>query len=302
MHQNFYEINETISKSLQENKPFSLIRIDNTAGYIIHCLSKGVVPSSEFWNVNTLVEANVVPSSLDYHSQVVIPKTLDIMENCDILGFVDVSGDISKDNNFLNQFPDKPLFFDFLALDPGALLGYSDYQIEHPWTESLAGKKVLVVSSHANSIKEQWKNIDNVWGDNRAKIVPFELVDAISTPFHPAIDDRQYENCNTFEDLIQITKDRIDQYDYDVLLTGVTTQSPFYAEHAKQRGKVGIQTGATIQLFFGVLGGRWAHLNAPLYVNWRKMFNEHWKYPLDIDQPQGRNKIRFLETAQAYWR
>jgi hypothetical protein len=266
MHQNFYEINETISKSLQENKPFSLIRIDNTAGYVMQSYHNGVSPSEEFINEFVLVQGGIVPSTIEYYSKVIIPKTIEVMKDCDILGFVDVAGQIAKDSQFLSQFPNKPLFFDFLALDPGALLGYSDYQIDHPWTESLVGKKVLVVSSHANSIKEQWKNIDNIWGDKRAKIAPFELVDAISTPYHPLLDNRQYRNCNNFEDLVQITKDRIDEYDYDVLLTGVTTQSPFYAEHAKQRGKVGIQTGATIQLFFGILGGRWAHLNAPLYI------------------------------------
>jgi hypothetical protein len=303
MHQNFQEINDTLSAYLDRGEPFSAIRIDNTAGYIMRSFFRGIQPSAEFFNNYSLIQGGIVPSDTEYYSHVIIPKTLNIMKQCDILGFVDVSGEIKKDFEFLSEFPNKPIFTDYFVLDPGGLLGYSPSgYLERPWTESLAGKKVLVVSSHANTIKEQWKNIDNIWGNNRKKIAPFELVDAISTPFHPALDDRQYENCNSFEDLVRITNDRIDQYDYDILLTGVTTQSPFYAQHAKERGKIGIQTGATIQLFFGILGGRWGHLNVPGYKPWQNMYNEYWKYPLDVDQPKWIDKIASSETAQAYWR
>ena len=150
------------------------------------------------------------------------------MKDCDILGFVDLSEETRKNQKFLNQFPNKDLFFDYEILDPGYILGYSKFgDLENPWTEKLKGKKVLVISSHANTILEQWKNIDKIWGEDRNKIVPFELVGCIKTPFHPAIDDRQYDNCDSFEDLVEITKSKIDEYDYDVLLTGVTTQSPF---------------------------------------------------------------------------
>lgn len=300
MHKNFFEVNDLISEYLQSGKPFSCLRIDNTSGYVMHCLDRGILPSSEWYNPYALVEGGVVPASTEYGLNVVYPRTVEEMKKTDILGFVDISGDIKRDTKFLSNFPNSEKFFDFWIMDPGSLLGLSPFgHLANPWSQYLAGKKVLVLSSHANSIKQQWSKIDLIWGENRNKIAPFELVDAISTPYHPAIDDRQYPNCSDFESLVQITKNRIDQYDYDVLLTGISTQSPFYAEHAKQRGKVGIQTGGTIQLFFGLLGGRWVH-GAP-YAKWHSMFNEHWMYPLDIDKPQRKADIKFLESSHAYW-
>ena len=146
--------------------------------------------------------------------------------------------------------------------------------------------------------------MDSVWGDKKNKILPFELVDAISTPYHPDLDDRQYMNCSDFMDKIEITKNIIDEYDYDVLLTGVTCQSPFYAQHAKDSGKVGIQTGGTIQLFFGIVGNRWVHVPPPSpgVPKWNEMFNENWIWPMQVDEPQRKHKIDGSEAGFAYWR
>lgn len=299
---NFVEINDLIGQKLKDNESFSCLRIDNTASYVIHCLKNGKIPLSEVYNQNTMIESGVYPTSLEYAFSIVYPKTVEIMKSCDILGFVDISGETRRDENYLSLFGEKPMFVDYEIMDPGALTGRSHFgSLENPWTKYLKGKKVLVISSHANTIKEQWKKIDSIWGNERELIAPFELVDCIKTPFHPAIDDRQYPNCNSFEDLIQTTKDIIDTYDYDVLLTGATTQSPFYAEHAKQRGKVGIQTGGVIQIFFGILGKRWEINYNSYYPNGSHMFNTAWTYPLAIDEPQKIDHIRQLEFSYAYW-
>jgi len=302
MIKNFFEINQLVSDKLKNNESFSMLRIDNTATYVTNCLHKGQRPVYEFFNENTMIEAGVYPSSLEYAFSTVYPKTVEIMKSCDILGFVDISHQTRNDKDFLDMFGDKTIYFDMEIVDPGALTGRSVFgELNDPWTKYLKGKKVLVISSHANSILHQWNNIDNIWGKERDNIVPFELVGCIKTPFHPLVDDRQYPNCNNFEEVVEHTKSIIDQYDYDVLITGVTTQSPFYVEHAKQKGKVGIQTGGIIQLFFGIKGKRWEINYNAYYPNGSNMFNEHWIYPLRLDEPQKINEIRHLETSYAYW-
>jgi hypothetical protein len=303
MINDFCDTNMLISEALQSNKPFSLIRIDNTASYVLKCLYNNQFPIEQYYNTNTLIESGIYPTEVSYSFNTVIPKTIDVMKKSDILGFVDISDSICTDVDFLSQFPNKPLFFNYWILDAGCLVGYSEFgKLENPWTKYLKGKRVLVVSSHAKTILQQWENIDKIWGDKKDQIVPFELVDAISTPFHPAIDSRQYANCNNFEDLVNITKSRIDQYDYDVLLTGVTTQSPFYADHAKNSGKVGIQLGGAIQMLFGILGEKWVINYNAYYNSPERLFNEHWIYPLKEDEPQRKSEISFLETSYAYWK
>lgn len=301
MQIDFFEANDRLIKLIESNDPFSVLRIDNTAGYVMDCLDKGQLPSQQFFNEQTLLECGC-PHDIDYMFNKVYPDTIAPMANSDLLGFVDVSGDIKR-GSFIKQFGDKPMFFhkDASVLDPGALLGYYSAigKVEDPWTSRLKGKRVLVISTHAESIKDQWRNIDLVWGSDRNKIVPFELVDCITTPYHPQMDDRQIPGCDTWDSIVDYTKTLIDQYEYDVLLTSVTTQSPFYADHAKRQGKIGIQTGGTLQLFFGVLGHRWTRQG--VYNEWHAMFNNNWTYPLDIDKPKFKDKFSHLETTYAYW-
>lgn len=301
MQIDFFEANNRIIKLIETSDPFSVLRIDNTAGYVMDCLDKGQLPVSEFFNEQTLMECGC-PHDLNYMFNTVYPDTIKTMFNSDLLGFVDVSGEI-RTSNLIKQFGDKPLFYhkDAAILDPGGLMGYYSVvgKVEDPWTSRLKGKKVLVISTHAESIKAQWKNIDLIWGKDRNKIVPFELVDCIRTPYHPLMDDRQISGCDTWESIVDHTKKLIDSYDYDILLTSVTTQSPFYADHAKQNGKIGIQTGGTLQLFFGVLGQRWTKIG--VFNEWHAMFNNHWAYPLTVDRPKFANKFPHLETTYAYW-
>lgn len=300
MHKNIYEINDIISNALKKGDPCSILRVCNTTGYVMHCMFNNRPIMREFFDYKHLIEFGITPHSLEYALFVVMKNSFELLKKSDILGFVDIDGSISRDLNFLSNFPDRPIYFDYDVMDPAVLLGHSRYgHIQNPWTEQLANKKVLVLSSHANTINEQWKNIDAIWGENRKKIAPFDLVGVINTPFHPAIDDRQYKDCDNFMKLVEITNKRIDEYDYDVLITGINTQSPFYCQHAKESGKIGIQVGGTVQLFFGILGNRW--VDAPQYRSWHNMFNEHWKYPLKIDEPQKKHEIRDLEASYAYW-
>ena len=299
MHKNVYETNQILSDILKKGEPSSVLRICNTLGYVMQCLYTNQPINPQYFNLNHFIETGIFPVSMEYAISV-MQNTFEIMQKSDVLGFVDISKDISRDHNFLSLFPNRPLFFHSEVMDPGVLFGNSGFgEIENPWTEQLAGKKVLVLSSHIHTINEQWKNIDAIWGENKSKIVPFELAGVINTHFHPMVDDRQYPNCEDLMTSIEITKQKIDQYDYDVLLSGIATQSPFFCQHAKERGKIGIHVGGSLQLFFGILGNRWT--KAPCYNTWHNMFNEHWKYPLKIDEPQGKTNMNHLEFSSAYW-
>ena len=305
MRLDFLGTNELLSDKLQSGKPFSCLRIDNTAGYVLDCIFKNIPISPAFYSNSTLIEGGVYPTNMEYGINVVQKETFKIMEKADILGFVDISNEI-RNGPLSHHFDDKPRFFnpEFYVMDPGALLGYAQarFGLEKPsipWTSYLKNKKVLVISTHVESIKQQWKQIDKVWGDKKDLIAPYELVDVIRSPYHPSMDDRQPENCETWLDSIEHIKKIIDGYDYDVLLAGCTTSAPFYVQHAKERGKVGIQTGGAIQLHFGVYGYRWTKV--PGHSEWHKMFNEHWIYPLKIDEANNRLLYPNLEVNFAYW-
>jgi hypothetical protein len=260
-------------------------------------------PNRNFLTNNTLVEYGIFPFDVDFVLQDTFPRIIDTIPRCDLLGLVDVgrAESLIPAESFTTTYPDKDMFSgkQFAILDPGAILGVSEFEkLQDPWTKYLKGKRVLVISTHVNSIWTQWKKIDKVWGSNRDTIAPFELVDVIRSPYHPAYDTRQFINCNNWYDTINVIKEKVDRCNYDVLFSGSSGSSPFYVDHAKRMGKIGIQIGGSIQLFFGILGGRWDSTEA--YKNWNQIFNEHWIRPLDSDKPNSRNKFAF-ETNFAYW-
>lgn len=300
----FYEVNDLISQKLNEGNPFSCLRIDNTMGYIMDTFHKNELPVQQFFNQGTFLEGGIYPIDPHYYRDQLIPVVTECMHDSDILGFVDISGEILR-CGYLDQFDsNKPKFagksWDFLVMDPGALLGYSSFgEVKNPWPMSLKGKKVLVISTHKETILKQWENIDKIWGDRKDLIAPFELVDVIRSPYHPMMDDRQYDGFDTFLDSVEYIKGLIDTYDYDVLLAGCTASAPMYCKHAKSKGKMAIQTGGTIQLFFGILGTRWTKQD--VYKSWAPMYNEHWIYPLEVDEASKRKDMTFLETNYAYW-
>jgi hypothetical protein len=309
MQTDFHTINKLIADKLDSGEPFSVIRIDNTAGHVIDCRLRGEYPSGEHYHERSLVEGGIYPHTVDYAYNYVIPPTIKALEDADIVGFVDCAQTLQQSPTIIETYKDKPSFFShsFLIMDPGALLGldtlhpYSWGAVADPWTAHLKGKKVLTISTHCESINHQWKNIDKVWGNNKDKIAPFELVGTIRSPYHPIMDNRQYPNCNAWHENVEYIKREMEKYDFDVLLSGATTSSPMYADHAKKMGKVGIQTGGTLQLFFGILGYRWAPEANNGYAPWAAMYNEHWIYPLKEDSAQQRENYKFLETNYAYW-
>ena len=306
MRYDFFHLNDLLSKKLQSGEPFSCLRIDNTAGYVMECLHRGDTPTSQFYNEHTLIEGGVYPNTMDYAYNTVIPMTHAAMKKCDILGFVDMSESISRNHPFVSEFGEKVNFFghnDMLIMDPGALLNVTgQHYVETPWTTYLKGKKVLVISTHAETILHQWNNIDKVWGDKRDTIAPFDLVGIIKSPYHPLMDERQYPGCDTWDKTVDFIMQEIRKYDFDVLLTSSTTSSPIYAVLAAEMGKVGIQTGGVLQLWFGILGYRWSVEANNGYRPWAAMYNEHWMYPLQQDEPANRNNYAFLETNYAYWK
>lgn len=307
MVKNFYEMNEYLAEVLQQGNPSSIIRLDNTAGYVIDSVLKNESISRQFFNPDTILEGGMYPNTEQFAIEVAYAKTFECMQRADCVGFVDISGVIRTSSPLTQILSDKVLFFSdgHMVFDPGSILGYSELYIEHlthpksftPWTKNLAGKRVLAISTHAESIMHQWKNRHNVWGERLEDIAPFELVHVIRAPYHPSIDSRQYPNCNNWWDMVEYVKKLMEQYDFDVLLSGASTSSPMFVDHAKLMGRIGIQTGGVLQLFFGLLGGRWAKVQG--YSDWHKMFNEHWIYPLKIDEPQ--NRVQGLESNFAYW-
>lgn len=288
------KINDEINKKFQQNIPFSLIRIGNMEGYFLECLFNNVPPLEQYYQWLSLT-SGVYPVSDDYLKNVFFKCYKQVMQECDILGFVDISGNIRKNEHFKKFFKDKISFFaeEIECLSPGHLL-----TLQNPWTKNLKGKKVLVISSFENTIKSQWNKIEKVWGEHTNKIVPFELVGVVRSPFHPAMDHRQFPGCDSWGTSLEHMCQEIKNYDYDVALIGSGAYSPPLANFVKTQGKIGITICGAIQVFFGIFGNRWKNVDCYKKI-YNTYFNEYWTLPFEEELPS--NKEVFENFEKAYW-
>jgi hypothetical protein len=171
------------------------------------------------------------------------------------------------------------------------LRGLEPYYHDNPWTESLAGKKVLVMSPFAKTIKDQYDNKrELLWEDDR--ILPEFDLEVVETPqsFY-LLDEPVYEN---WFDGLDDLKSKIEESDADVVITGCGAWSLPLAAHAKKFNKQGIHMGGPTQILFGVKGGRWD--KHPVIS---EFYNEHWTRPSEEETPE-KEKTELVENS-CYW-
>ena len=154
-----------------------------------------------------------------------------------------------------------------------------------PWSYSLKNKKVLVISPFSRSFSEQFERINKVFPNLdyplkqpifiQSPITQGGIEDGLSSKFH-------------FEKICQ----QILNLDFDVALISAGVYATPIANYIKSIGKIGINCGGELQLFFGVLGERW--INSNKHKNY---FNSYWVRPKLDERPKN---WRNIENG-CYW-
>ncbi len=155
-----------------------------------------------------------------------------------------------------------------------------------PWSQSLEGKRVLVVSGFARSIQSQHKVIDGIFA--KASFPNFEL----TTVRAPIVTGQKDSDGLTWFELLERMKIEISSKEFDVALIAAGAFSYPLAAYVKRIGKIGIHCGGGLQIFFGVMGNRWN--NSPEVLNY---LNEFWIRPSADERPKTADQV---ENA-CYW-
>lgn len=163
------------------------------------------------------------------------------------------------------------------------------YFFEKPWTDYLAGKKVLVVSPFTESIEKNYPNLDKIWN---GKIKPTFELKTLKYPFALKINPKAQLMWSTSDHIYREYIKLIQNVDFDVCITGTGYTSLLLAAVAKKMGKIGIHLGGATQILFGIKGQRWREIK-----EFQPLFNEHWTDPLDIEKPDKRS----LVEGGCYW-
>ncbi len=158
-----------------------------------------------------------------------------------------------------------------------------------PWSQHLAGRKVLVVHPFTESITRQYQEKRELLFANPLVLPQFELKTIKAVQSMGGIAP---EGMSTWFDALQHMQDQIDASDYDTCLLGCGAYGFPLAAHIKKQGKQAIHMGGALQLLFGIKGKRWVEQYGREGSNpYLKLFNEHWIYPDESERPAAASKV-----------
>ncbi len=144
------------------------------------------------------------------------------------------------------------------------------YYYDKPWTSSLKGKKVLVVSPFSQAIRAQYKRREEIW-DNKDILPEFTLDTEDAIWYYGGQRDERFGNWFEAFDFLY---ERIMEHDFDVAILGCGYFGYALAAKIKEAGRQAVHMGGATQLLFGIKGKRWD--NNP---NVRCFYNDSWIRP-----------------------
>jgi hypothetical protein len=147
-------------------------------------------------------------------------------------------------------------------------------EVATPWSMHLAGKKVLVIAGFAESIKKQHEFASQFFSFDQYPEFQLEVLKApLSAGGSLLASQNWFKNLQTMEKLME-------KADFEIALVSAGAYSYPLARKAKEMGKIGIHCGGGLQLFFGIMGGRWKN-----DTNVLSKQNEYWIRPSSIETP-----------------
>ena len=160
---------------------------------------------------------------------------------------------------------------------------------DNPWTQYLAGKRVLVVSPFADTIEKQYREKRKYLFSN-PKTLP-ELQSLVTVKAVQSIAGNNTE-FNTWFDALKSMEAEIDKQDYEIALLGCGSYGFPLSVYIKGQGKKAIYMGGVTQFLFGIRGKRYD--DSPIF---RKYINDYFVYPPSSDRPQNAEAVE----GGCYW-
>jgi hypothetical protein len=171
-------------------------------------------------------------------------------------------------------------------------VGYYFLRILNPrasWLDDLAKLRWLVIHPFEKTIRAQLPHLAalGVYSESAHRDLECRARDTsiLACPQLPyMVPPRHRDWFETLEDL----KFQMSRMEYDIALVGAGAWSVPLVAHAKSMGKKGIHLGGSLQLMFGIKGGRFDD---------NGIYNSRWTRPVPEDSPDNRQ----LMEKGAYW-
>ena len=211
---------------------------------------------------------------------------LSAFRNCDLYTGWEPWGDVYKcitqtHNEIRAIFPDKKILWGFI-------FDIFHYIKAMPWTFTLKGKRILIVSSFADSMREKDAIRDKIYG---VDLFPECKIMYIKPPQTQAD-----ETCEGFNKELTKFKNELDSIrgNYDVALVAAGGYGNLICDHIYRTGHSAIYVGGVLQMYFGIVGQRWIRERSDVI---RHYINEYWTRPSDEEKPKNFSMIE----RSCYW-
>jgi len=145
-----------------------------------------------------------------------------------------------------------------------------------PWSQYLAGLRVLVIHPFAASIESQYATARSHLFVDKNVLPDFDLV----TIKPPQTLCGNSDGHGSWSEALEALLEKIAAQTFDVVITGCGAYGLPAGACVKKLGKVCIHLGGATQMLFGVRGSRWDSIGF-----FRLLTNEHWCRPSPDERP-----------------
>jgi len=157
-----------------------------------------------------------------------------------------------------------------------------------PWTNSLEGKKILVIHPFSNSIKKQIQS--GVVFSGKFSLPKCEI--NVLRPVQSQGNMSTKCGFDSWYDALTDMKMQIKELDFDIALIGAGAYGLPLGAYCKYLGKKAIHLGGSLQLYFKIIGKRWNDLDS-----FKSIIDQSWIKPDDSEIPDGFEKVE----NRPYW-
>lgn len=213
---------------------------------------------------------------------------LKAFENCEMYTGWEKNGEVYKyikySHDYIeNNLPTSKKMLWAFSLD------IFHYIHDIPWTLSLKGKKILLISAFEESLKKQIPIRDKIYGIDLFPDCEFILLKPPQTQGTEISLNFSIE-LNNFCTKLDTIKD-----DYDVALVSCGGYGNLVCNYIfEKHNKSAIYVGGVLQMYFGILGNRWLEERKDI-VN--MYLNQYWVRPMNSEKPANHKSVE----RGCYW-
>ena len=157
-----------------------------------------------------------------------------------------------------------------------------------PWTLALKGKRILIISSFIESIKEKIPIRDKIYGIDLFPDCEFVFIKPPQT--HGNNDSRRFpEELADFVENVRNIKDS-----FDIALCSCGGYGNAICSAIYDMNKSAIYVGGVLQMYFGIYGERWMRERPDIM---RMFLNKYWSRPKESERPKNFKNVE----KSCYW-